>query len=92
MEPASNTLTPTKTCIEMHHRGPSRSSRCRRSRSSASEPLLWGAWGIGDASRMGQRRPTDTGRLRTLGTPAAEELIKLLDDNDWNVSFFADFF
>ena len=33
-----------------------------------------------------------TGRLRTLGTPAAEELIKLLDDNDWNVSFFADFF
>ena len=31
-------------------------------------------------------------RLRILGLPGAEELIELLEENDWDVSFFADFF
>ena len=39
-----------------------------------------------------QEKAYITGRRRTRGTPAAGEVIKLLDDNDWNVSLFADFF
>ena len=31
-------------------------------------------------------------RLRTLNVTGAEELIALLEENDWDVSFFADFF
>jgi len=31
-------------------------------------------------------------RLRSLGLTGAEELIELLEENDWDVSFFADFF
>ena len=31
-------------------------------------------------------------RLRSLQLPHAEQLIELLEANDWDVSFFADFF
>lgn len=33
-----------------------------------------------------------TNRLRGLQLPGAEQLIELLEDNAWDVSFFADFF
>lgn len=31
-------------------------------------------------------------RLQSLGTPDAEQLINLLNEHDWDVSFYADFF
>lgn len=31
-------------------------------------------------------------RLQSRGTPGAEQLIELLEENTWDVSFFADFF
>jgi len=39
-----------------------------------------------------EERAYITGRLRSLNTPDADQLIELLEDNAWDVSFFADFF
>ena len=45
-----------------------------------------------DTEEGQKEREYITTRLRNLNTPDAEALIALLDEHEWDVSFYADFF
>ena len=45
-----------------------------------------------DTEKGQKEREWLTKRLRSLDLDGAEQLIELLEENDWDVSFFADFF